>query len=798
MKNREILYLVIFLFFSSLHAEELVIQSKNITLEKDNQVSIFENEVEIITSDQNIIKSDYAEYDKTIGFIKLKNNIVAKDKDNNIIKSDYAEYNEKKKLLKSLGPTLITTSENYIIEGKNISLDDTSGSINSEEETIITDQDNNKIYLQNFSYQKQDYIFKSIGNAKLEDNMGNIYEFSQIYINTKTKEVMATDAKFFFNSEDAKFDERNKPRIFSNWLKIANGKTTFNKSICTFCDYREEDKSTPWAIQSSKILHDNKKKTIYYDNAIIKIYNIPVLYFPKLSHPDPSVERRSGFLIPTMGTTKNLGTGVSLPYFKDLGKDKNLTLTPRIYLTENPLLLGEYHQKFKNSNLITDFGYTAGYKKGTSKKPKGDKNHLFARFEKKFLFSEERENLLNLNVQHVSNDKYLKLYKIDSQIIDYETNVLENSLDFTSISNDSFLGFNASIYENIGGGYNDRYEFILPEITFDKNLLNDDEFGNLNFQTNYKVHNYDTNKYTNSLINSFNWNYKDILFESGLNGKILGNIKNINYENKNVDYFKDEATSELFGAIGYLTELPLFKKKLNTSYHLKPKLLVRYAPGSMRKDLDGFTLNPMKAFSIDRLEENNNFETGLSSTIGLDYTVKNKGTELDFSVAQIINEKENKKMSSKTSLDEKVSDLVGDFNYQFKNFNLNYDFAVDQNYNELNYSEIGAGLNYENINVNFGYLQENKHIGDKEYFKTKIQYNKSDNALVSFETKRNLVSDSSEFYNLSYEYLNDCLRAGLFYRREFYNDSELDQEHSLMFKVTLTPFGDINSPSFTP
>ena len=68
--------------------------------------------------------------------------------------------------------------------------------------------------------------------------------------------------------------------------------------------------------------------------------------------------------------------------------------------------------------------------------------------------------------------------------------------------------------------------------------------------------------------------------------------------------------------------------------------------------------------------------------------------------------------------------------------------------------------------------------------------------VLSFKTKRNLVTNSSEFYNLSYEYINDCLRAGLVYRREFYKDSELEPEDSLMFKITLVPFGNLNSPSF--
>ena len=99
------------------------------------------------------------------------------------------------------------------------------------------------------------------------------------------------------------------------------------------------------------------------------------------------------------------------------------------------------------------------------------------------------------------------------------------------------------------------------------------------------------------------------------------------------------------------------------------------------------------------------------------------------------------------------------------------------------------------LNIDFNYLQEKNHIGNKDYFKTKLSYKKNENGILSFETKRNLITNSSEFYNLSYEYINDCLRAGLVYRREFYNDSELEPENSLIFKITLTPFG-INRYTF--
>ena len=68
-------------------------------------------------------------------------------------------------------------------------------------------------------------------------------------------------------------------RIFANSLKTSKNESSFVKSVFTLCKFRENDKCPPWSIQSSKMLHDNKKKTIYYNNAIIKVYDIPIFIF---------------------------------------------------------------------------------------------------------------------------------------------------------------------------------------------------------------------------------------------------------------------------------------------------------------------------------------------------------------------------------------------------------------------------------------------------------------------------------------------------------------------------------------
>ena len=763
MKNKIIIFLIYIFFYTQSVAENLNIQSLNMTVDKKTQITIFQNQVS------------------------------AKDEKNNQLLTEFAEYDQNLQSLKTTGKSTVITSEGYFINGENFVFDNTKNIITSADSATIKDLENNEIYLENFEYSTKDNLFQSVGKIKVIDSKQNIYNFTQIYIDEKKREIVGTDAKTFLNEDTFKVDKRNKPRIFSNTVNIYDQGTSFTKSVFTLCDYRKNDKCPPWSLQAKKMFHDKKKKTIYYDNAVIKIYDLPIFFLPKLSHPDPTVDRRSGFLIPTFTNSKNMGFSADIPYFLALNKDKDLTIRNKLFSEENPLFWGEYRQAFKESDLIADFGYSSGYKKTSAKKKPGDKSHFFSKFVKNFKGKNDSDNSFALQVQQVSDDKYLKLYKIKSNLVDYEQSNLENSLSFTS-EEDYFFAFKASAHETLVEGHNDKYQYILPSIIYDKNLFASNTYGILDLTSNLNVHNYDTNKYTKFLVNDFDWKFKTNNFKSGLKGNWLGTLKNVNYENKNTAEFKEEPSNELFGALGYLTKIDLFKKNNDDNFLLTPKILVRYAPGMMRNATEKLKIDSQNIFSLDRLSSYNNFESGLSSTLGFDYEFKNNEKQLNFSVGQIINEKENKKMASSSSLDQKTSDLVGSVNYKANNeLDFNYNFNLDHNYNELNYNDVGLGYDLKPIKFNINYLQEKKHIGNKEYFTTNMQYSKGNNGLFAFELKRNIITDSNEFYNLSYEYLNDCLRAGLVYRREFYNDSELEAENSLMFKVTLMPFGAANS-----
>ena len=188
MKNSFInLFFFILVLNSQALSEELFIQAKNILLDKDKKISVFENEVIVKTEDGYVIKSNFAEYNRDKGIIVLRKKVVGTDEQKNTISTEFAQYDENTKILKSKGFTKIITSENYTIEGMDIILDNSKKQIYSERDTLVTDQDGNKIFVKNFDYQTGDNIFKSVGGVEVIDKLNNKFQFSQVYIDTKKK-----------------------------------------------------------------------------------------------------------------------------------------------------------------------------------------------------------------------------------------------------------------------------------------------------------------------------------------------------------------------------------------------------------------------------------------------------------------------------------------------------------------------------------------------------------------------------------------------------------------------------------
>ena len=751
----------------------------------------------------NASKIKYNNLDKITIF---ENNVTAEDSLGNKLSSNYADYNDLTDILKTKGYTKIITSGGFEVLGSDIFLDNKQKTIYSNNKTQVIDQDGNKIFLDMFNYSILTNVFFSKGNIKVTDINNNNYSFSEVYIDENKKKIIGTDVKAFLKQSDILINPVNEPRLFANTMVLSDNINTLEKGIFTYCKNRENDKCPPWVLQSKKIRHNLAEKTIYYDNVVLKIYDFPIFFSPVFSHPDPTVSRASGFLAPGLSSSNTVGSGFSLPYFWNISQDKDLTLTPRVFLNENPLLLAEYRQDFKNSFLIVDTGYTQGYKKNTNKKTRGGRAHFFANLNIELLNNKKKYSSLETNIQKVSNDTYFRIYDVETSLVDKSQNVLENTIDYIYQNEDFSFSLTPSFYENIGKIGHIRNEFLLPA-TFEKSIFNSEKYGFVDLTSNLKVRNYQVNKKTNFLVNSFNWKSNKWIDKLGLENHFEGLLKNVNYESSNTEEFKDDQKNvEAHPALGYFAKLGLYKNDTanNAMNLITPKFLLRYAPDSMRKVKTGNKLNYGNLFSLDKINEFGVVEGGLSTSLGFEYK-KNKlnknniiGDEIfSLSAGQVISAKENANIPSKTSLDQHFSDFVGETTYNInKEIELGYKFNIDQNYQDFNYNEVDAGFKYERVKFNVGYLQEKNHVGSTEFVKSGVDFKINNSTELNFSAKRNLLTSSAEFYNLSYNYINDCLKAGVAYRREFYNDRDVEPVNSLMFTISIVPFAQINSPSF--
>ena len=78
-------------------------------------------------------------------------------------------------------------------------------------------------------------------------------------------------------------------------------------------------------------------------------------------------------------------------------------------------------------------------------------------------------------------------------------------------------------------------------------------------------------------------------------------------------------------------------------------------------------------------------------------------------------------------------------------------------------------------------------MGDENFVTFATKYNFDDSHNLNFNTRRNRKINLTEYYDLVYEYKNDCLVAGVSYKKKFYKDRDLKPEENLMFTITLFP-----------
>lgn len=180
------------------------------------------------------------------------------------------------------------------------------------------------------------------GKVRLTEPDGNI-------ITTESMEL-SDDFKNGF-ARSLKVDTFERTRFTADSATRENGETTVFENG-TYTVYTKPtsppDKPPLWRIKAAKIIHKQSEKTVYYEDARLEFWGVPIAYLPFMSHPDPTVQQKSGFLAPTTVYDNRLGVGISMPYHWVLAPNYDVTFTATPLSRQGAFIEGEWRHRLEN------------------------------------------------------------------------------------------------------------------------------------------------------------------------------------------------------------------------------------------------------------------------------------------------------------------------------------------------------------------------------------------------------------------------------------------------------------------
>ena len=341
---------------------------------------------------------------------------------------------------------------------------------------------------------------------------------------------------------------------------------------------------------------------------------------------------------------------------------------------------------------------------------------------------------------------------------------------------------------------------MLPNYNLLKEFEENDQLnGIFSLNSNGSLRNYDTNVHEKVLINDLFFNSNSKFNNRGIKSNYTLLLKNTNTDAENSLKYEQNANHDLLSLFEYNSSYPLKKVTEKYTNILKPKVSLRYSPhNSKNMRNEEKRIDTRNIFSLNRISANDTIEGGASLTYGTQFVKTNfQGNDLlDINIGNIIKAEEDKNLPSSSSLGKKMSDIFGSINYSPNSIiTTGYDFALNNNLTDKNYEIFNGDIKINNFVTSFEYLNENNTKGKSSYLSNKTSFNFNNSNEISFETRENKKTKLTEFYNLIYQYRNDCLIAAIEYSKDYYTDRDLKPSENIFLKLTIVPFGKTSSPN---
>ena len=615
-------------------------------------------------------------------------------------------------------------------------------------------------------YYKTKQFFEATDNVIINDKYNNKYYSDKVESN---KNFTAA------SSRNVRIRLKDGSRVVGSKLKRQDGINIIKNSQYTPClekNYLIEN-CPGWKLKAKTVYHDEKSKTMHYDHSTLYILNIPILYTPYFSHPDPTVNKRSGLLPPSFQSDDKLGQLISIPYFYNISGNKDITFTPTIQSTATNYLTTEFRLLNKNGifNIETNINDNSD--------SEGTKHYIFAKTK-----LESDLDKFDIYIQSSNNDTYMRKNQIN------EIDVLTSGVTISDTINGNDFLFETKSYKHLSISGSNQWEYLYPKLTYNiSNVKIPKIQANINIK-NEILRLKSLNKNTKTSISSeIKLDNQEIDTKRGYVFDNFFDTRLIYHAIKNEVSNNDINQLRIFPQIGTTISYPLKKINADTSQVLKPIVMPILAP--YNNYTESLEVNNSNIFSRNRSSSLSKWESGPRINYGaewfIDYKDKYDGNLI---IGQSIRFNKEKSNSS-----DEISDIMTSLFINFdENIYTNAEFIIDRNKYSINKSNITSSIFVKNFTLKAEYdYVSNKFAAASEQLGLASKFDINKNLNFIFSGKRDLNSNLNIGYETGLFYENDCLAIDFKYYRDLTKFKDIEDTKGLSFLITLKPFGSSKS-----
>ena len=655
----------------------------------------------------------------------------------------------------------LKADQEFKIISNQLQVDQEENKINAQGEVIILGE---KISSKadEVIYDKSEGIIEAKGNISLKDEFGNYYFLDEMTITSDFSSLNADNVRIRLKDNSRlvgdKIIKQNEINIISNVEYTPCLKENYLIKHCP-----------GWKLKANKVYHNLKTKTVHYDHARIHIFNIPILYLPYFAHPDPSVKKRTGFLMPTIQADDQLGDTVSLPFFYNISGNKDLTFTPNFQSNNNNF----YEINYRHLNKIGLLEVNASIDDNDD--DLGTSNHIFAEAD-----INNKYGTLSTYIQTSNNDTYMRKMNLN------DLTVYKSGIYFERSNNNTNFSMESNAYKHLTRQNSEQWEYLYPRVKYDINNIKDEDFGgNVSLNNNFENYKSLDNSYSSLVSSQINWTKTTVSRNTGL---IFDNQLNFRIVSSSIDYkssTSDESTIGFFPQVATKLSLPLIKINEDYSQTLTPILMPILAPYNNYTETQ--LINTSNVFSYNRSTGLNSWESGPRINYGLEWFLDLKNN-LDIKLTIGQSAKINK---DKSDLSEEISDyMVASRIILDSNKYIDNSLILDRKNKDVKGSNVNAYFDYGKFvfAIDHDYTSE-KYSTGSEQIRIGGNIILDNDFSFNFTGTRDLNTNNNIGYQYGLLYENDCLGIDFNYYRDLTNDRDIEQSDGLSLTIVLKPFG---------